>query len=426
MQSGSGSSFLAQLRAKGLAHWVLVLVLTALGVVIGHEISEQRLWTDVRYRIYQETFAATRFRGPLYPKRTALVLVQDDEYWKGELAGRAPIRRDYLARLVEKLDAANAAVIALDFDLRSPISDGSLVEHPAYLEETDRLRAAVKAVAVRRPVVLPAAVGFDADGAYIEQSSIFRGFDFGGGQVGRGYIQLPYDLRRVPIGLELADGSALDSFALAIVGAVDPTAHQRVAEQESEALPFASYMTERDFAGTAPTDVRLFSSAYVLAADSAELIRSLGHKIVIVGAAWSRDGYANGARVDLHPTPAGSLPGALVHANYVEAILNERTYKPLSDQLVIAFEVGLVLAVAVLLALEVRPLWKVMFVAGTTSFFIVLSYFFLQNLGMFFDFFVPVVVLVGHVAVEKVLHWRHAERYNVGHSPASSPEKVKP
>ncbi len=413
MQSGSGSGFLQQLRAKGLAHWLWVLALTALGVWIGHQISEQRLWTDVRYRIYQETFAATRVRGPLYPKRTALVLVQDEEYWKGELAGRAPIRRDYLARLVEKLDAADVAVIALDFDLRSPVPDGSLVEHPAYLEETTRLRAAVKLVSVRRPVVLPAAVAFDAEGAYVEQSSIFQGFDFGGGLIHRGYLQLPYDLRRVPVGLELADGRVLDSFALAIVGAVDPTAHQRVATHASDALPFASYMTERDFAGTAPTDVRLFSSAYVLAADSAELDRSLSHKVVILGAAWSRNGFASGARVDLHPTPAGTLPGALIHANYVEAILNERTYKPLSDQLVMAFEVLLVLAIAALLALDTRPLWKATLVAGTTVFFILLSYFFLQNLGLFFDFFVPVVVLIGHVAVEKVLDWRHA----AGHGP---------
>lgn len=412
MQRGTSPGLVAQLRAKSLAHWAWLLALIAIGTFIGHEIGEKRLWTDVRYRIYQETLALTRIRGPLYPKRTALVLIQDDEYWKGELAGRAPIRRDYLGRLVEKLDAADAAVIALDFDLRSPAPDGSMVEHPAYVGETACLREALKCAAKHRPVVLPAAVGFDADGAYVEQSSIFSGFDFDSDQVSRGYIQLPYDLRRVPVALELADGHLLDSFALSMVGAVDPTAHQRVTERNSDALPFGSYMTEREFAGTAPTDVRLFSSADVLSADVAELRRSLGHKIVVVGANWSRDGYATGSRIDLHPTPAGRMPGAMIHANYVEAILNERTYQPLSDKLVLAFEILLVLAVGIVLALNLGALRKTATIVGLSVFLILTSYFFLQNLGVFFDFFVPVVVLAGHVAVEKVLYWRHQACYS--------------
>jgi hypothetical protein len=34
---------------------------------------------------------------PLYPKRTALVFVDDEDYWTEELAGRSPVKRDYLA-----------------------------------------------------------------------------------------------------------------------------------------------------------------------------------------------------------------------------------------------------------------------------------------------------------------------------------------
>ncbi|MGH9602346.1 MAG: CHASE2 domain-containing protein, partial [Terriglobales bacterium] len=242
----------AQLRKKGIGHWLTVLVLTALGTYIGHWISQKQVWVDVRYWIYQKTFDAARVRGPLYPKRTALVLIGDEEYWKGELAGRAPIKRDYLAKLVEKLDAADAAVIALDFDLRSPVPDGSLIEHPDYRAETAGLAQVLKAAGSRRPVVLPATVGFDTEGYYVERPTVFHGFDFGEARVHKGYLQLPYDLRRLPLALELASGELLDSFALAMVGAVDPTARQRIATQGMDALPFASYMTERDFAGTTP------------------------------------------------------------------------------------------------------------------------------------------------------------------------------
>ncbi|MGH9649293.1 MAG: CHASE2 domain-containing protein, partial [Terriglobales bacterium] len=208
--SPASEGLFAQLRNRGIGHWLIVLVLTALGTWIGHWISQKQVWVDVRYWIYQKTFDAARVRGPLYPKRTALVLIGDQEYWKGELGGRAPIKRDYLAKLVEKLDAADAAVIALDFDLRSPVPDGSMIEHPDYRAETERLAQTLKNVASRRPVVLPATVGLDAEGYYVERSTIFSGFDFGEARVHSGYLQLPYDLRRVPVALELGSGEMLD------------------------------------------------------------------------------------------------------------------------------------------------------------------------------------------------------------------------
>ena len=402
-----------QLRRKGAAHWLTVAVLTVLGTLAGHWISEKQIWVDVRYRIYQRTFDLTHPHGPLYPKRTALVLVSDEEYWKGELAGRAPIKRDYLAKLVRKLDAAEPALIALDFDLRSPTTDGSLLDHPDYVQETRQLGEAVREVGGRRSVVLPAIVGFDAQGNYVEQPTVLDGFDFGAAQVRRGYIQLPYDMRRIPVSLELGNGRTLDSFAGAIVAAADPTAYSRLEQQSKDALPFGSYMNEAAFSTAAgEEDKKLFTAGEVLGADAARLRRQLGHKIVIVSGAWSLNGYHSGSRVDLHPTPAGLLPGDYVHANYVEALLNERTYKPVSETLVIALEVLLVLGVAVVLVLEVSPWAKSVIVVGLTLFFAALTYFLIQNLGLFCDFFVPVVVLGGHLVVEKVVQWRSHARYN--------------
>jgi CHASE2 domain-containing sensor protein len=415
--SPASASRFAQLRSKGIAHWLTVLVLTAVGTWIGHWVGQKQTWVDVRYWIYQKTFDAARIRGPLYPKRTALVLIGDEEYWMGELAGRAPIKRDYLAKLVEKLDAADVAVIALDFDFRSPVPDGAMIEHPDYRAETRRLAAALKTVASRRPVILPATVGVDDQGYYVERTTIFSNFDFGASRVSRGYIQLPYDLRRAPVGLELNTGETLDSFALAMVGAVDATARQRIAADGMDALPFASYMTESDFAGTTPEDAKLFSSSAILNGDPTVLRKNLGARIVIVGGAWSSLAYGTGKRVDMHPSPAGSMPGVFLHANYVEAILNDRTYRPLSDKLVMALEIALVLGVAVILALSMGTLRTFTLVSAVCVGFVFVSYFFLQNLGMFFDFFVPVAVLSGHLAVEKVMHWRKHARYNLGPLP---------
>lgn len=408
---GGLRTLVAQLWARGWAHWLTVVVLTVLGTLAGHWISQKQIWTDIRYSIYQQTFDLAHPRGPLYPKRTVLVLIQDEEYWKGELAGRAPVKRDYIARLIRKLDAAEAGVIAVDFDLRSPVSDGSMVEHPDYEPETQELRKAVKEISARRVVVLPATLGFDEDGYYEARPTILGGFDFAGGDVRWGYIQLPYDKRRIPVAVELKDGKLLDSFAAAVVAAVDTTAYERLAKLDADALPFGSYMPEAAF--LAPGT--LFSASEVMQAEPGALRRELAHKIVIVSGAWSSNGFRSGRRVDSHPTPAGLLPGALIHANYVEALLGERTYKPVGENLVIALEVALVLIVAVVLALPI-PVWqRIVTVTAMTVLFVLLSYFFIQNLGLFFDFFVPVVVLVGHLAVEKVLHWRKEARYNLSH-----------
>ena len=53
---------------------------------------------------------------------STLVLIGDDEFWLGELSGRRPVKRSYLAIIVRALDSesVNASVIALDFDLRLP------------------------------------------------------------------------------------------------------------------------------------------------------------------------------------------------------------------------------------------------------------------------------------------------------------------
>jgi CHASE2 domain-containing sensor protein len=394
-------------------HWVIVSVLIAVGTWIGHWISQKQIWVDVRYAVYRQTFNATHLRGSLYPKRTVLVLVQDEEYWRGELAGRAPIKRDYVAKLIRKLDAADVAVVAVDFDLRSPTPDGTLVEHPDYLSETSQLREAVKEIGGRRPIVLPTIVGFDADGNYVEESTIFRGYDFGTADVRRGYIQLPYDLRRVPVAIALRDGALLDSFAGAIVAAADATAHARLARQAQSALPFGSYMNEAAFATTGP-DATLLSAGDVLLQDFSILRRQLAHKIVIVSGAWSVFGYRSGRRTDSHLTPGGLLPGAFIHANFVEALLSDRTYKPVSEALVVSFDVVLVLLAAVTMALPMASWRKTALITLLGVGFAAISYFFIQNLGLFFDFFVPVAVLCGHLAVDKVLDWRHEARRRAG------------
>ncbi len=94
---------------------------------------------DFRYRLFQ--WLNQLNPRVLEPRFVKVVLIDDDEYWKGEPSGRRPIKRSYLAELVRALDDADAATIALDFDLRLPDPDSMRL--PAdYQAETDVLIAA--------------------------------------------------------------------------------------------------------------------------------------------------------------------------------------------------------------------------------------------------------------------------------------------
>ena len=123
-----------KLRSIVSNYWLRVIAVAVLGIFIGVRLDETEALLNLRYRV-------SAFIQGLNPRdadaqRTALVLVTDEEYWKGELHGRTPIRRDYLARLVDAAVQSRAAVIALDFDFRSTTSDGP-VEPPEFQKETN-------------------------------------------------------------------------------------------------------------------------------------------------------------------------------------------------------------------------------------------------------------------------------------------------
>jgi CHASE2 domain-containing sensor protein len=127
----------SQVRRKGLGYWCIAVALILIGMYLGEHIGELDIWVDMRYRLYQSLQQLAPH--DIYPKRTAIVLIGDEEYWNGELARRVPIKRDYIAKLLEALDTADPQVIALDFDLHSQTLDGTLLDHPDYILRIDTL-----------------------------------------------------------------------------------------------------------------------------------------------------------------------------------------------------------------------------------------------------------------------------------------------
>jgi len=379
----------ARLQKKSFAYWVRLLITV---VVVQALVT----WADHKGWITGARSTFHRFLQKTSPvkavdQNTVVITIDDDEYWKGELQGRIPIKRDYLAALITRLDIAEAGVIALDFDLRSPTPDGQPLESSDYARETGKLLDRIRDVAPRRAIVLPRTIWRVKNGEYIPHSDIYDGYDFGTPNVFKGYIALPENRLKIPLTLMLKGGAPLDSFSMAVVRAFRPKALNGL-PQAVDAL-YGSFISENGFDHKTAQEV--------LTGDPKVLHKDIVGRVVIIGGAWSKWGYSVGQRIDLHETPMGSMPGAYLHANYVEAILGTRAYPPFGEKAVKIIEWLVVLGMAIGFAAAESPKRKVGVVAVSWILLGFFSYFSFINLGIVFDLFVPALSVTVHWLFEQ-------------------------
>lgn len=386
---------------KPKRYWAFAIFSILIGMGLGRWLEEKGAWIDLRYKIYQ----GFEWLNPHPPKakRTVVVLIDDDEYWKGRLARRIPIRRDYLADLLVALDECDPAVIALDFNMRSPVADGTLTDNGEYKAETEKFRNVLLAISRHRPVVLPATIDVSAKGHYTLDASIYDGLPLKHDEVKIGYIQPPLDARLVPIAVDLAGGGTIDSFAESIVRATTETINPELVEElaDTNSLPFGTFMRQEEFPQALATDIMNKSTGACL---------PIRHNIALVGAAWHQASYGRGDLIDLHPSPLGMMSGVFLHANYIEAMLDSRTYTPLGEDFRLILDFLFSLAVAFLLALAMNKRRQTLAVAVLCFMVMLLSYFFWQNLGIFFDFFFPVIFLLAHALIDGLREERQRNR----------------
>jgi CHASE2 domain-containing sensor protein len=413
---------------KGWGHWLrFALLLTAAGYA-GHLLSSSTALTQFRYWIYHRQLMM-RDSSQLYPKRTALVLLNDDDYWGDSFQSRTPLKRGQLADLVDRLGEAGVSTVALDVDLRSPLPEKPGFEFPDYKAEDAQLISAIRRMcAGGRHVVLASSVSFGDDG-YEEIPSIYTDSLKDLPCVKTGHIQLPFDMRRMAGRVELANGGHLDSMSLAVTGIADPTAHDQAAANTGHGFRFSEYLTEANFSPPGGRQF-IFNGQQIKTMDIAKLRDLLADKLVFVGAKWHANAYGAGPFVDVHNSPGGLEPGVMLHANYVEAMLDRTgTFTPISDSTAELLEIGLALVLAMIGVLEIHTAWKWAAFAIGIVLSILFTYTLLQNLGLFLDFLIPMLMIIVHaIAEEAIKAWhelRHLKR-NANHRPELKTAGGKP
>ena len=129
-------------------------------------------------------------------------------------------------------------------------------------------------------------------------------------------------------------------------------------------------------------------------------------KIVIISGAWHTFAYQRGPIVDSYYTPAGYMTGSIIHANYIEALLDRRVYRPMANRVADGIEFILVLLTVLVFAMEGGAARKSIALLGLTLACIGTSYIAFTNFGIFFDFFIPLVAVAMHAGLEQILEWR--------------------
>lgn len=396
--------------------WLSAITLIILGIFGAERLEERHALLDLSYKAYAvNQYVTAKLKGDLWDHNTVVVLIGDEEFWKGDYARRTPINHQELAELIRVLDGFGPKVIALDFDFASPTPDGSIVQHKEYIEETKILANTIHEITTRpdisnrRTVVLPRTLGWDAE-SFFTEPDVYDEFSSEIARARFGYILLLHDHRRVPLSIRLKDGSRLDSFSEAIVRAFDLTGRALQIDTEDEPIVFGGgFLYEHQFDHYYANDI-------IEADDNsrAALAQKLGGRIVVIGAGWSRDGYNRGNRVDLLSTPVGTIPAVFMHANWVESMLASRTAKPLGNwpRRLLEFLVG----IAAYLFFTRHIWWPaklLIYAVCILIFWLGIAYLSFQNLNVFLDPVTPSLMAFAKAAYEQIHHWkRDANKWN--------------
>jgi CHASE2 domain-containing sensor protein len=416
------------IRRKGWRHWARFAALLALGSYMGHILGESSRFNDWRYWLYQKQ---TRFerRGPVYPKYTALVLLNDDDYYSDEYQARSKYKRDKLAALLDRLNAAGVNTVAFDIYMTSPFPDRPDYEFLDYRQEDEAFFQAIKRMCnAGRHVVLATEyndVGTDDKPSLIETPTIYESRMASLPCLSEGHVILPdSDFRTIPGIATMADGRKVDSLALAIIKLTDPIAYSNSALDQSKGFRFGEFLTPDDFS-TRDGRQFIFNGIQIKTMDLNKLRQQLADKVVIVGGHWHVAAYNSREYVDMWDSPGGSEPGAMLHANYVEAMRDPgSTFTAMSERSAEIIEWCLAFALALLGALEVHAGWKWAGFILSCIAALLLSYVLLQNLGLFLDFFIPILIILAHTVIEEILEMRH-QLHHARHSLQAHAKEIK-
>jgi hypothetical protein len=196
--------------------------------------------------------------------------------------------------------------------------------------------------------------------------------------------------------LSLRTADAYDSMLDIVPTASEtPAIHDAIADGE---FVYGTFLPQSAF---------LHVSADDLAKNVPAARAALDHRIVIIGGV--RHDAITGGMEDEHDTPLGPMIGAYVHANWIEAILEQRIKRPVPWWVAIGVDLALGISMVVLSA-RARSAADQLGLVLLFAIPIAVAYVAFVDLEYSLDFTLPLLVLMVHLMLDKYRELGHRHR----------------
>ena len=327
--------------------------------------------------------------------------------------------RNFLATLINQARTAPPEVIILDFKFQAPKGKPAGEDLPGRASQDQALTQAILGAAHDgNTVVVPCWLDRVSSSDWKRLPDFFEDSDFlqpdvydqgpllrnqfspHPARVRIGNINLPKDARQIPLVSRTVDKSDPCQTSLALAAA---EAHEDAIDlwpRTREKKIIARAIEDRDFVvgSFIPSNNFQPIAAEDLFRGDKVAIESCRGRIILVGGNWKEDG-GNGGMADTYNTPAGSMPGMYIHANYIEALLDDRYERivPLAFALTFDLVVGMLLYIYFHKAVDMRGKLKVL---GVFLLPLLASYVIFANFNWYLDFILPLMACFAHLLFE--------------------------
>jgi CHASE2 domain-containing sensor protein len=390
------------------------------GLVIGMIVIWASLWEELQSQMPFLEAGQLKYHewlSELNPRKSrvhwaTVVEIDDESFWNEPFNGQQPTNRRALADLALTIAKAGATVIAFDIQMRSHLAEPG--DSQARREDNDYLLKAIGQI-TRQGVAVVLTRGLDCneEGECKEEPNVFKDEELPAG-ASLGHINLPYDRRYIPLRMrgESWDGTStkyFDSFAQQIVAAYETTANVKRKTTENRFIQEAIRRDDFVYAGFIPESEFDRISAGELLKGSVSDAEKCRHRIVIIGGTWHQRA-GRGPLIESFKSPVGTIPGVYLHANYVEALNDDRfgIAAPRWAAILLDLLAAVLVYLAFLRAKRTATKIAVLFMAIV---FLSAPYVFATNFGMYIDFVAVLSLCLVHLAIEHYFELRaHAKR----------------
>lgn len=343
-------------------------------------------------------------------QRVAVIEVDDEAFWNPPVSGIQPTNRVFLANLAKTAADNGASAVAIDFQLKSP--SGIVGDDPIRASDNAYLLGKLREIAQQgKPVIL--SIGLKPEGGdWRREVNIYADGDLPV-NLFLGHINIPLDHRQIPLVMKgREDGKSGPkpylSFAQAIAYSFEEKAHWEDKTKEDRRISRAQAHDEFVYGSFWPRREFLSISGAKLLTDKDEQ-KLCTDRIVIIGGTWHQYSKNTGPPIDSFDSPVGSIPGAYMHANYVEALLSSNFNPGLPRWVAIGFDVLLAaLAYVGFRSTNRKVVRRMLIIVMILP--MVISYLLLANLGIYLDFTLALLLISIHLLLEDQIELRRKKK----------------